>query len=133
VDIWGILTWGAVLIGVLLLAAGVLTWARRKLTAKAPPAGVGEGTAWTLDGLRDLQGAGLINDEEYQRLRKKLIASMKETLAAAGSQAAPGEKEIPASPPDKDESAPSAPGEGPADKPGPQGSEPAGSNEGQAG
>ena len=128
VDMWGLVTWCAVLIGLLLVAASVLTWARRKLTAKPPAAPVaGDEGSWTLDGLRQLKAAGLVSDEEYQRLRTKLIDSLKGTIGGAGSKGSP-----PASP---DNNGPAAPesADGSSAKPGSDCSDPSGSNEGQAG
>ena len=116
VDIRGVLTWGAALIGLFIVAGLVWNRARRWLTSKSPlPSADQEG--WTLDDLRGLKSAGLVSDEEYQRLRAKLIESIKGALGGAGGAS---ENVSPPSPSDKGE-------------PRSGGTDQSGSNEGQAG
>jgi hypothetical protein len=138
VDIWGIMAWCAGLIVLLLVAAIILAWARRRLTAQ-PPAAVGEQSAWTLDALHRLHSGGLVSDEEHHRLRKKLIDALKGSKSSeggsAGSIAGSSKVSQGDSPDSSDKDGPQSPGPGagPGEEPGSQGSEPSGSNEGQAG
>jgi len=78
---------GAVLIVVLIAGWLLLTWYRRRILA--PPRTAADGSLWTLDELRQLKNDGLIGEEEFNRLRTRLLDSFRAVSKSGEPAAAP--------------------------------------------
>ncbi|MDD4889654.1 MAG: SHOCT domain-containing protein [Phycisphaerae bacterium] len=110
-DVLGILTWGAAIIVLLVVAALVFNWLRRRIDNR--DIGSTESNAWTLADLRQLQADGLLSDEEYAKLKKAVIESLGGKVADPASRPVLG----PADAGDsgaKDTDTPATPGDPPA-------------------
>ena len=83
-----ILIWGAVLIGVVLIACVIAMFIRRWL--KEPLAGANQDPGFSLSDLRDMRDRGEITPEEYEQTRARVIAKVK------GKGDSPGQSNPPA-------------------------------------
>ena len=66
--------WSLVLIVVVMAGFAVVVWVKRRMQAEDPPTA---SLGFTLADLRELHRTGKISDEEFERARGKMAASLK--------------------------------------------------------
>jgi len=72
-DARNIVIWSAVLLAVVILGFGLVVWVKRRLQGQPTAPTLG----FSLADLRELHRTGKISDEEYERARGKMAATLK--------------------------------------------------------
>ena len=84
-----VFVWLLVLVAAVIGGFWVVTWLKRWLKTDEEPVSIG----FSLSDLRDLHRAGKLSDEEFERARAKMAASMKRDLSKPPRPAAGEEKQ----------------------------------------
>ena len=72
-----VFVWSLVLVAAVIGGFWVVTWLKRWMKTDEEPVSIG----FSLSDLRDLHRAGKLSDEEFERARTKMAASMKRELS----------------------------------------------------
>jgi hypothetical protein len=85
-----VLPWLLVLLGVIIVGGVIIFLARRYMQS----GGASQAVGFTLHDLRQMHGAGEINDEEFERAKSQMIGRLKSASNAdAAAGASPGNQE----------------------------------------
>ena len=87
-----VLVWVGVLLGVVLVGGFFMILLRKKLFAKDSPM---EGSASLMESVREMHKKGQISSEEFDRVRKRLARTVRETPLRSAGGVEPGETGVP--------------------------------------
>ncbi len=73
-DYGKLFVWSLILIAVVVVGFFVVVWVKRRMQAQDPPTAP---LGFTLADLRELHRSGKMTDEEFERARGKMVASLK--------------------------------------------------------
>lgn len=86
-DITQVLTWGIVLVVLLVAGAIAVQWIRRRLRDDGQAASTGS-TGFTLTQLRELHQAGKLSTEEFEKAKFAIVAAAKKSADRAAAEKA---------------------------------------------